>query len=118
MSGDFCFNAKQFSLFRIMPYSFKCSYMKSFAVAFASKRYGDSLNIHNDKELFSFLSARPVDLQEHCALNLHHAGGGHPPIVHDANGNRVDIENPTYTDYYAQCKYSLSNVAKMFDVIQ
>lgn len=119
MHGEYQWTVEDLAVFRLTPYCWKSKMLLTSGNSKQkqSARSGNAVDWKgsDDGARLSWLGTRPVTRDEDVTLHVHHVKGGHRPIVHDADGNRVLREHPTYADYRDQCHYAFRQVADLFD---
>ena len=112
MEGMFPFNIMEYYAFKVAPYAFKRVILAKLLNRWESTR-GDG--IVTDEVVYNILAEALVDTSMISSLHIHHFKGGHPPLVLDENGVKIQSSQLTYQAYYNRVYFEFKRITGLFD---
>lgn len=119
MDGIISWDIDRLCLFRLCPYFLKSDYIiKTGSQNPERKNKAANINVSQDSVLWPILAKGVVNPNSKCALNIHHVKGGHPPIINDADGNKIECIKPGYKEYLGHCQYAFRLLGVYMDELR
>ncbi len=114
MEGMFPWNMIEYYSFKIAPYLFKKDILEKFIRQWEVQK--DKTPVHvGDAMVYGKLAEAPVDKSIQSTLHVHHVKGGHPPILFDENGKRIEHPRKTYRAYYNRVHFEFKRIIRLLD---